>query len=268
MGKLIAALALLAIAPAARAVPPFITDDAGTQGEGRRQLELIGEHIHHERSAETGGGSVTQLRQITTASAVLTFGWSDRLDLAVTLNGLRNSLEEDGTLQEKSSGLSDTILEAKWRFYEDQGTSLALKPSLSLPTGDENQGLGTGKSSYGINLILTHESGRWTWMANAAFARLRFERAEDEQSSHSHLRRFSGGMKYGVAEGWELAAELGYRTNASKDDPFLPGNNGSYAMLGAIWALSKDDELAFGVRRAMGGGEYDWGFTAGATFRW
>lgn len=266
--RLATALAMLALATVARALPPFITDDTGTQGEGRKQLELIGEHIHHKKSAESDGVNVSQLRQITVGSAVFTYGWSERLDLALTLNGLATSVEEDGVLQSKSSGLSDTVLEAKWRFYEDEGTSLAVKPSILLPTGDENRSLGTGKVSGALNLILTHEAGDWTWMANAAFIRLRYKRPEDQESSHSHLRRFSVGLKYGFAEGWDLAAELGYRTNSSKDDPFLPGRNGSYAMLGAIWGFSKDDDLALGVRRAVSGGEHDWAVIGGATFRW
>ncbi len=266
--KLMVALAMLALAPAAQALPPFITDDTGTQGDGRWQLELIGEHVHHERRADVDGASVKQLRQVTAGAAVLTRGFGERLDLAVTLIGLANRVEENGTLQEKSSGLSDVVLEAKWRFYERGGTSLALKPSLSLPTGDESRGLGTGKTSYAMNLILTHEAGPWVLMANAAFIRARYRREEDEHANHSHLRRYSAGATYEVAEGWRLAGELGYRTNAAKDDPFLPGRNGSYGMLGAIWSFAKDDDLALGVRRAASSGEHDWAFIAGVTFRW
>jgi len=266
--KLVAALVMLTLATAARAAPPFITDDSGTQGEGHWQLELIGEHVHHKHSAQTDGATVSQLRQITAASSVLTYGWSERVDVAVTLNALATRLEEDGTLQSKASGVSDTILEAKWRFYEDEGSGLAVKTSLSLPTGDENRGLGTGKASGGLNLILTHSAGDWTWMANAAFIHARYKRAEDQQSSHSRLRRFSAGATYEMREGWRLAAELGQRTNASKDDPFLPGRNGSYAMLGAIWSPSKDADFALGVRRAASSGEYDWAVDAGAVFRW
>jgi hypothetical protein len=268
--RALAAAVLLALTPAARALPPFITDDTGTQGDGRWQLEFTGEHVHHKRSADVDGASVTQLRQVTAGAAVLTRGFGERLDLAVTVIGLQNSVEENGTLQSKSSGLGDTVLEAKWRFFgeEEQAMSLALKASLSLPTGDENRGLGTGKASGALNLILTHETGPWMLMANAAFIRVRYKREEDEQSGHSRLRRFSGGMTYAVHEGWRLAAELGYRTNASKDDPFLPGRNGSYAMLGAIWSFSKDDDLALGVRRAASSGEQDWAFIGGATFRW
>jgi hypothetical protein len=266
--KLVAALVMLTLATAARALPPFITDDTGTQGDGHWQLELIGEHVHHKRSVDADGANVTQLRQVTAGAAVLTRGFGERLDLAVTLIGLSTRVEENGTLQSKSSGLSDTVLEAKWRFYDDEGTSLAVKTSLSLPTGDENRSLGTGKASGAVNLILTHEAERWTWMANAAFIRVRYKRTEDEQSNHSHLRRYSGGVTYELHEGWRLAGELGYRTNSSKDDPFLPGRNGSYAMLGAIWSSAKETDVALGVRRAVSGGEYDWAFIAGAVFRW
>jgi hypothetical protein len=268
--RALAAALLLALAATAHALPPFITDDTGTQGDGRWQLELVGEHVHHKRSAEVDGASVTQLRQVTAGAAVLTRGLGERVDLAVTVNGLSTSVEENGALQSRSSGLGDTVLEAKWRFYgeEEQGRSLALKASVSLPTGDENRGLGTGKASGALNFILTHESGPWVLMANAAFIRVRYKREQDEQSGRSSLWRLSGGMTCAVHEGWRLAVEAGYRTNASKDDPFLPGRNGSYAMLGAIWSFSRDDDLALGVRRAVSGGEHDWAFIGGLTLRW
>lgn len=266
--KLLLVLAMLAFTPAAQALPPFVTDDSGTQGDGRWQLELVGERVRHKSSADVDGASVKQVRQITGGAAVLTRGFGERLDLAVTLVGLANRVEENGKRQEKSSGLSDVVLEAKWRFFERGGTSFALKPSLSLPTGDEDRGLGTGKPSYGMNLILTHEAGPWVVMANAAFVHLRFRREDDERGNRSHLRRYSAGATYEVAERWRLAAELGHRTNASRDDPFLHGRNGSYGMLGAIWSFSKDDDLEFGVRRAASSAEYDWDFIAGVTFRW
>jgi hypothetical protein len=58
------------------------------------------------------------------------------------------------------------------------------------------------------------------------------------------------------------------RTNPLKDDPFLPGSNGHFAMLGLIYAPSEDIDLAIGIRRAVNSGEADWAVTAGATFRW
>jgi hypothetical protein len=34
----------------------------------------------------------------------------------------------------------------KWRFYEKDGLSFAIKPGIILPTGEEDKGLGDGSS--------------------------------------------------------------------------------------------------------------------------
>src|SRR5262245_53647032 len=124
------------------AAHPFITDDTGTQGAGNWQLELQGQENRHSHTANDGTGPVNQERRPRAFTTVLTYGLLDNLDIALGLNYLRTRVTENGIVVDDASGMSDSSLEMKWRFYEKDDFSLALKPALSLPTGDENRGLG------------------------------------------------------------------------------------------------------------------------------
>ena len=264
----LSALLVAVIPAAARAAHPFITDDTGTQGAGNWQLELLAQRNRLDRTADAGAGPVRQDRRATIINPVLTYGLLDNLDLAVGLNHLRYRVTEDGAVTDEASGMSDSALELKWRFYESGEFSLALKPGLSLPTGNENRGLGTGRTSWGASLIAAYEAGPWTFMGNVAYTRLRFSLLQDEAATREDLWRLSGGATWSVADGVRLVGELGIRTNEARDDPFQPGRNGQFAMLGAIYSPDKKVDLDVGVRRRLNRAEPDTVILIGATFRW
>jgi hypothetical protein len=259
----------LAIAPGSvGAAPPYITDDTGTQGRGNWQLELTGEYVHHDRTAVVGGVPVNQVRKVTLVGPVLTYGITDDIDVAVGVAHLRDRITENGVTVQDAEGATDSTVEVKWRFYERDGLSLAVKPGLVLPTGDENEGLGSGRVSWGVNGILTYETGPWTWLANLAYTEARFKRTDDAETNHRHLWRLSGGLGYRLNEKLKLAAEAGIRTNPARDDPFLPGNNGHFVTLGAIFSPTDKVDIAVGWRKSINDGESDRAFPFGVTFRW
>jgi hypothetical protein len=262
-------LLLLSLAPVvARAGPPYITDDTGTQGRGNWQLELDGEYIHHNRSAPVAGATVDQERTVTSFSPAFTYGLAENVDLSFTPSYVTDRIVENGAVAQDAEGLSDSVMEIKWRFYERNGLSFAVKPALILPTGDESNGLGTGRVSWGVNGIVDYETGPWSLFANLAYAEVHFERPEDNQTNHRHLWRLSGALSYQVQEKLKLAAEAGVRTNPAKDDPFLPGNNGHFAMVGFIYSPSDKVDIALGFRKNVNQGEEDNAFPVGVTFRW
>ena len=262
-----AAVFLLA-APASSWAAPYITDDTGTQGAGKWQLELLAERTRHARTVDAGAGPVHQLRTASTFNPVLSYGMLGNLDIALGLNHVRQRTAEDGVITQSADGAGDSTLELKWRFYERNGLSLALKPGLVLPSGDENQGLGTGKLSWGVNFILTQEAKPWTFLADVAYAEARYKLPTDAQANHAHLWRASAGFGYTLRDDLRLAGEAGVRTNAARDDPFLPGRNGHFAMLGLIYSPSDRIDLDAGIRKSFSRAEIDKAFLIGATFRW
>lgn len=264
----VAAVILLAAPASSWAAHPYITDDTGTQGSGNWQLELMAERDRNARSADPGGGAVHQVRKATVFNPVLTYGVLDTLDVALGINRLRQRTTEDGAVTQSADGMGDSTLELKWRFYEADGLSLALKPGLVLPSGDENRGLGTGKASWGVNFIFTREAKPWVLLANVAYSQVHYKLPPDADANHKHLWRASAGFGYYLRDDVRLVGEAGVRTNGARDDPFLPGRNGYFAMLGLIYSASDKIDFDFGVRKRVNRAEFDTAILVGATFRW
>jgi hypothetical protein len=250
------------------AAHPFITDDAGTQGKGNWQLELMAQRDHHDRAADAGAGPVQQRSRSTLFNPVLTYGLLDKVDVALGLSRSRYRTTENGIVAREASGAADSTLELKWRVYEQDGLSLALKPGLTLPTGDENRGLGAGRTSWGMNLIADYEVEPWIWLANIAYNRARYKLLQDQLDNSSDLWRVSGGVEYIVRKELRLTGELGVRTTESRNDPFLPGRHARFAMLGLVYSPTKKLDFDVGFRKRLNRAETDKTFLVGTTVRW
>ena len=104
----------------------------------------------------------------------LGYGASDKLELfgnvgfqnrirtaARTQAGFFNDLPFAGTDSENphwQAGVGDVQLGAKYKLLDEHhggGAGLALKGYVKLPTADEAKGLGTGKASFGADVILS-----------------------------------------------------------------------------------------------------------------
>lgn len=138
---------MILLAGSTYAAHPLITDDVGTQGRGKFQLELNSEFACDE---EAKAEVITEEKGME-ASAVLSYGIFETLDVVAGLPYGRIEVKENADTVFDEQGLSDASLKLKWRFFEAGGTSLALKPGVSFPTGDEKKGMGTGK--YGMTLF-------------------------------------------------------------------------------------------------------------------
>ena len=247
---------------------PFLTDDTSTQGARKWQLELQAERGTLDRTADAGAGPVQQQRRATVFTPVLTFGVLENLDLALGLNYARQRTTDNGVVVAESDGMADSIVDFKWRFYEAGALSLAVKPSVLLPTGDENRGLGTGKASWGVNFIATYEAKPWAFNGNIAYSDVRYKLPQDADDNRADLWRVSGGLAYSVRDDLRLVGEVGVRTNSSRNDLYLPGSNGQFAMLGAIYSPTDKIDFDVGFRKSLNHAEFDWTILVGATFRW
>ena len=250
------------------AAHPFLTDDTGTQGKGNWQLELQYEHGRNDATADAGAGPVRQESRSSVFTPVLTYGVIDNLDIALGFNRLKERVTENGAIVEDLSGMGDSSIELKWRFYDANGLSFALKPGVVLPTGDEDKGLGTGKISWGVNFIATYEAEPWAVYGNVAYSHVSYKLPQDEAANRSDLWRVSAGAAYSMREELRLVGEAGARTNQAKDDPFLPGDTGRFAMVGLIYSPTGKIDLDIGYRKGLNDAEPDWTVLIGATFRW
>jgi predicted porin len=246
------------------AAHPFLTDDTGTQDKGNWQLELQGDFLRDKRTA----AGVERKDKANVFTSVISYGIQENLDVQVGVNYLSRRTTENGITIADESGMSDSTLELKWRFYEKDDFSLALKPGLTLPTGNEDKGLGTGKTSWAIALLATYEVEPWTFLGNVVYARANFKDAQTAAETRSDLWRVSGGASYALTGEVRLVGELGVRSNESRNDAFLPDSTSQFGMLGVIYSPDKKIDLDVGFRKNFNRAEFDKAFLVGATFRW
>lgn len=230
--------AAAALSPAlAYAAHPLITEDTGTQGAQRRQLEVFGEE------AKDRGTRLRKQRY----GAVLSYGIADAADVQVGLPWYRSGPD----------GVGDVSLDVKWRFFERESLSFAVKPGITLPTGDERDGRGTGKTTWGSLLIVSYAPG-----AVALHAHAGYRRNENKLGERETLHRLAMAATYRVGN-VRLVADLARETN-----PVPGGRTARYSTAGLIWSLSRDLDLDVGRRQGHGGAPIDEALLLGATMRW
>jgi outer membrane protein OmpA-like peptidoglycan-associated protein len=112
---------------------------------------------------------------ISTFGLSLAYGATPRLEIFGNI-GLQNRVNADALFQPGfqndypfvserwTTGFGDVRIGAKYKLLDDyfynDGIGLALKATVKLPTADEQKGLGTGKTSFGADLILSKSLNR------------------------------------------------------------------------------------------------------------
>jgi hypothetical protein len=248
------AMAVLLAPCSSWAAHPLITDDTGTQGKGKFQLELNGQY---DRDKEDVGGVSVKAAGFETATT-LSYGIVDNVDLVLNVSYLWGRQKEDGAVVYKENGIGDTSFEAKIKIFEKEGFSLALKPGISFPTGDEDRGLGTGKLGGHVFLIASQEIGSWAFHANLGYIRNENDADEREDIWHASLA-----ATWEVIKDLKLVANVGIERNpdgeADHDPAFLTG--------GVIYSINENFDVDFGVKCGLTDAETDITGLAGLAVR-
>jgi len=238
----------LLLAGAARAAHPLITDDAGTMGTGNTLVEFNAQYDRNnyegikERSHEL--------------EAALTYGVSENVDLVVSAPYISWSSRSDADGKDSGNGIGDTSLDVKWRFYGKDDLSLALKPGLSLPTGNDDKGLGAGRTTWQFFFIGTREVEPWAFHLNLGYIRNNNTADERENLWHASL---AGEVALG--EKLRLVANIGAERSPDKEASTHP----AFLLGGLIYSLTDFCDLDFGVKAGLNHGEPDYSLLAGVA---
>lgn len=236
------------------AAHPLITDDAGTQGKGKFQLEVNGQYDYDKETIDGVSEKFTGGQ----AGLTLSYGIIETADLVLNLPYVWGKVEEDDVSVYDEKGLSDISFEVKWRFYENNGLSLALKPGVSFPTGDDEKGLGTGRTGYHIFLIGSKEIAPWAFHANLGY--IGNENRADEERNIWHA---SLATTYEIVKDLKLVGNVGIEKNPDK----AADNDPAFLIVGAIYSISENFDIDAGVKYGLTSSETDWSVMAGIAFR-
>ncbi len=114
---------------------------------------------------------------------------------------------------------------------------------MPVSAGRESSGLGTGKTSGNLTLILTQEVPFGAVHVNAGVGRDRFRNTDD--NPNTTYRRASLAPVWDVSEEWKLALDMGVEYAKAAGNTL----RSRFVELGAIYSPNKDLDLAVGVIR-------------------
>ena len=221
----LAAAALASACGAAVAGPPFLTDDPEPVDLHHAEINVIAQQT---RAAGGRAGS---------ASGEVNLGCAAEAQCHVAV-----PIAFDRPAGASSqAGLGDIELGVKYRFVDrpDDGWSAAVYPTLDLPTGNADRGLGNGRAQLLLPLWVQRTSGAWSW--DAGVARL-VDRAPDARDSW-----FAGLLaQRSFGEGLTLGAEVFRRTSTARGEPPSAGFN-----LGAIVRIAANQNLLASAGRGL-----------------
>jgi hypothetical protein len=241
----------LSFGSAAFAAHPLITDDTGTQGTGKYSMEINGEVARYADS---------KIREThSEVAAILSAGVAENVDLVLGVPFQHLHVRESGSVDE-TSGLADISLELKWRFFEREGFSLALKPGLTLPTGDDERGLGNGRAGYGATFIATQELKPVTLHLNLGYTRNDFA---DDDGQRKDILAASLAATTQLTEKLQLVANVGAESNGEAGNGTWP----AFALAGAIWNVRGNLDLDLGLKVGLNDQEADVTGLAGMVVR-
>lgn len=224
------------------AIHPLITDDTGTQGTGKFELEVNTEY------SNDNGESTTQL------ATTLSSGIRNNIDLVINLPYQFLRTEDEGEVVTEE-GIADMGVELKWRFYEKSSFSFALKPGMFLPTGEEDKGLGDGKTAYSLYFITTKEMEPLILHFNLGYVKNRKELRD--------IWHYSLAGEYTVTEPLRLAFNIGGETNPDRESNIHP----FFSLGGFIYTITEYFDIDFGIKTGLNKAEADYALLGGIIVR-
>ncbi|MBI5075795.1 MAG: transporter [Nitrospirae bacterium] len=239
---LVICLALLH-ATTTHAAHPLITDDTGTQGKGKFQIEINAEHAGDSGNTETALG------------ATFTAGLLDNLDIVISSPYILFREKDETGRWYHENGISDLSLAVKWRSYDHEGLSLALKPGVTIPTGNENKGLGDGKPDYSLFFITTKELEPFTLHLNLGYIANRKEIRD--------IWHYSLAGEYAASKNIRIVGNIGGETTPDRTSRVNP----LFALAGLIYKVADNFDIDFGIKTGLNKAEADYTLMAGIAFR-
>ena len=249
-------IAICSLESAAKAAHPLITDDTGTQGTGKYQFEFIGEYRH---DSEDG---VTTNSILFPTIPVVSYGVAETMDLAIGFPYQCIETKQGGLTTSKS-GISDSSIQLKWRFYEKDGLSFAVKPGVTLPTGDQDRGLGNGKASYSAYFIMTKDMIPWAIHFNVGYVRNEYKLQAAEAVNRKDLWDVSFASEVEIMKNVKVVANIGMQRNSDRTSNTDP----AFILGGLIYSVRDNLDLDIGVKGGLNKPETEITYLAGITWR-
>ncbi len=248
---------------------PLITDDTTTQGKGKTQIEIS---YQYESDNDDGIKSETSKPQVQ-----LTYGILDPLDFIVTVPYVFVR-QTQGDITANNDGIGDITLALKWRFYgeKEKGLQFAIKPSITLPTGNEYMGLGNGQASsgipyitnfdrqsFGITFLTAYEREEWITCLSLGYQRNQYGLQSEMDANRQDIWGAGLNGQYEIVEKVWLVGEVVIQSNPNANATTPP----AFINGGVIYELMKNVDLDVGYRYGLNKPAADYAISGAVTIR-
>lgn len=232
---------IMTIAPPVWAGRPLTTEDPGTISQGNFEIE-IGNDFSETADGVTSFGHNYNVG----------FGILDNLEFDVNVPVI---FYQEVPGQDAVTGLGDTGLLLKWRFLEEKGFRPALGTygTVSLPSGNDNEGLGTGTVDFGLFTFVGKNIWKFLVEANLGWSFL--DNTDD-------LFFYSAGLEYYPHDKWSIVFEYVGQTDFKASTV----NDISDITIGLTYSLLDFLTLDAGAIFGFTTSTPDYGATVGVTF--
>jgi hypothetical protein len=252
----IAILASLGFALPAHAFSPLSTDDTGTLGQSRAEIEL-GYNFDRNLSLDTEEDDRVDTREFSRSIPMtFTYGITDRMNISL---GLSRQLSNPSGWQNSELGL-------KWNFYGDasEGWSAAIKPVVILPVTSsmQNKGLGSAKTNWGLTLIGSYVNKDYEFHANLKYTSNYQANNPEWEFERNHLWSASVSPVLVLNDQWKVGLDLGLRTN-----PGFSSATEAFTQFGVSYAPLENLQIGLGIgtAHAVGSETRDRGLSIATT---
>jgi hypothetical protein len=199
---------------------------------------------------------------------VIAFSFLDNLEIGARLDYIDRDLQGGGS----ASGLGDTTAWGKWQFFHNP-VQFTVGVELYLPTGDEDELLGTGEFDIGVfgavrkNLDQAYITGYFGFRDNGDATVGGAVGTEQNLKGDTSIF-LGGGVMFPINDRFALSGELRVETERYEDS--VKGVEGGESLIdltaGAYWYLSKKATLRAGIGIGLDDGAPDWQLIGG--FAW
>lgn len=255
-------LTLLCMPALTWAFEPLNTDDAGTVKAGGNQIEQYFFSINKIGGAQqadiiTAGEEYTGRTDAKAFPLTYTRGISDQLEASISATYFN---EPSGNY----SKFSNYVIASKWRFYEDDRLdyALAIKPTIVLPAGKQQQvaGLGLASFNYGINFIASKYWDDIELHFNATYMRspynTNYSVGLSTTPNRTNILVVSVAPVWSIYKDLKIALDLGASTNPPSSEQYLS----HYALIAGIYSITENVDLGVSYMRT--------GTNYSETFAW
>lgn len=255
------------------ALHPLITEDTGTQGKGKFELEFgfnyerdnyLWKRMSAESALNNEQGKGSARDRLYECATTITYGLIDSMDIDIgipvqhvrsTEKGIYSPydpaaaapsfsyLSEPRRSKSSVGGISDTTVNLKWKFLELGVASFALKPGVIFPTGNEDDGLGAGLFGVQGFMVGTIELSPVIIHINLGYIR-----NSNNQNEREDLWHVSAAMELWVIKEYlRLVGNIGLERNPDKQSKLQD----AHILGGIVFSPTPNVDLDLGFKSSL-----------------